>query len=260
MSPSRASTLLSPKCLIADSCGIKRVSTMRYETKGVLSVLKQVIRFVHQVNTKSKGRKRKLWKRAAAKFLYISTSLFIRLMTAVIDHTKDDPGFVDVTALKVSAGDGQVKETIDNLTSFVNENICYRPMDSWLRPSHVLRLGIGDCKNQAALLQAMLRSYGIESELVVGLTNRLSGTPVIHAWVRVEIAGSSLICDPVVSGKAMDVLEYENEVKGLIDITPEYLLKEPLSAAFGVGEISYPVMAFDKNGQSHSTSGAVDAR
>ena len=113
-----------------------------------------------------------------------------------------------------------------------------------MHPSHVLKLGIGDCKNQASLLQTMLERCGITSELVIGVLNQRDGKPVVHAWVRVVHDGLNLVCDPAMLGKIMDTGEYES-VMGLIDITPEYLLKEPVSAAYGVGKISYPAITAD---------------
>ncbi|HZD60938.1 MAG TPA: transglutaminase domain-containing protein [Anaerolineae bacterium] len=202
-------------------------------------MLSYVIKLACRLNNMSSGRKSKLWKRVAARTIHISTSLFIESSIRIIGRTKVDPSYVDSGVSKASIDGKSTKDMADSLTAYVNQNIEYWRMNRWLHPSHILRLGIGDCKNQAALLQAMFERCGVESELTVGVTNRFADEPGIHAWVCVEVGDSSLICDPVVSNKAMDNAEYEHAVRGLVDITPEYLLKEPASAIYGVGKLSY---------------------
>ena len=166
------------------------------------------------------------------------TAFFINLTVNIVSSSDPRPELVESVALKFGGKNSNPMITVENLAAYVYENIRYYPLDRWLEPSHVLKLGIGDCKNQASLLQSMLERYGIASELAVGAANRQNNKEGVHTWVRVEIDGESFICDPTVSGRPMSASEYKGIAMGLINITPEYLLKDPESACHGVGKLS----------------------
>jgi hypothetical protein len=79
-----------------------------------------------------------------------------------------------------------------NAYYWVSENIKYMyddqrwGMEYWQLPSTTLKLGTGDCEDQAALLTSLLRALKLPREnvrLVIGPTGR--GTN--HAWVEIKI-------------------------------------------------------------------------
>lgn len=204
-----------------------------------IRMLRCLIKSACRFNNRSRGYKRRLWKSLAAKVVYGTTTLFIKSAIHVAGRSRGDLGFVNIATSQALINDRHARKAVDDLTAYINRNVEYWPMSTWLHPSQVLRLGIGDCKNQSSLLQVMLERCGIESELIVGVTNRFADEPDVHAWVHVKLGNLSLICDPVISDRAMSTSEYEGAVDGYIDITPEYLLKEPMAASCGVGKISY---------------------
>lgn len=202
-------------------------------------MLRSVLKLTCWLNSRSSGRKSNTWKNCLARLIRRTTSLVIKLAFWTTGLVRSNFSLLDETTLRVSGSCTDTRGKIDELLMYVHKNIAYCSSDRWIHPSHILMLGIGDCKNQASLLQAMFERCEITSELVIGLTNRRGSGSRIHAWVRVEVEDSIFICDPVVSGKPMGTPEYENIVRGFIDITPEYLLKEPGSAFFGVGKLSH---------------------
>jgi len=214
-------------------------------------MLRHTIKAACRLNSRCSGLKRSLWKRLAARTIHKLTFLFIEPAIRIVGHTRKDSAAMDKIASGIAGSGMSQREFIGKLTAYVNKDIEYWPMNRWLHPSHVLRLGIGDCKNQAALLQAIFERCGIESELTVGVTNRLANESDVHAWVRVWVDDSIFICDPVTSAKPVGASEYERMVRGLIDITPEYLLKEPVSALYGVGKLSCLENFADGVKQSH---------
>jgi len=202
-------------------------------------VLKNTFRLICQLNSRCAGRKSNTFKQIIAYLLAGITSYFIRAAIRTSSLTRPKPRVIDDLATSIQGKYEDLRGQVEAIAAHVYENIGYYSPSIWTHPSHIIRLGVGDCKNQASLLQALFERCGIASELIVGVTNRLDGMSDVHAWVRVEIDGVSLICDSTISGKAMDVAEYENAVSGLVDITPEYLLKEPISVTYGVGKLSY---------------------
>jgi transglutaminase-like putative cysteine protease len=128
-------------------------------------------------------------------------------------------------------------ELIQKLCQIVRNEIHFFPLkDVWLLPIDVLRYGIGDCKNKAVLLVALLREYGFDTRVVVGSINRCHGTVSFHAWVKVKYEGQFLICDVVTSAHAQSEESYQRTVAGYSDLTREYILAK---AAFLGGALRY---------------------
>jgi hypothetical protein len=112
-----------------------------------------------------------------------------------------------------------------NAYYWVSENIRYMQdeqrwgaRDYWQLPSTTIRLGTGDCEDQAILLTSLLRALKLPREnvrLVIGPTER--GT--YHAWVEIEI--------PL-------------PIYGLETVTTHALeLLENKKVAISIGEVSY---------------------
>lgn len=202
-------------------------------------MLRTILKLICRLNSRSRGRKNSVWKNCFACLIRKITSPVIKLTFYVAGLLPPNPSLLDEITLRITGGYMDAMDKIHELAMYVHRNITYCSSGRWIHPSHVISLGIGDCKNQASLLQAMFERCEIESELVIGLTDRQGAASPVHAWVRVKLESSVFVCDPVVSGKPMNTSEYEFEVRGLIDITPEYLLKDPESAFYGVGKLSH---------------------
>lgn len=107
------------------------------------------------------------------------------------------------------------------LCRYVFERIAYARSVVWIRPHDVLRLGYGDCKCQANLLHALLRSIDRDARVVVGIT----GHRRVHAWVEVKIDKSIMVCDPTLSPRPLIPEEYAAQVGGAMDVSREYAMK-----------------------------------
>jgi hypothetical protein len=134
-----------------------------------------------------------------------------------------------------TAGAPSVRRKADELCRYVYENIAYARSVTWLDPLDVLRLGYGDCKCQARLLQELLAAAGLEGRVVVGITGRRGGISRIHAWVEASIDGQALIYDPTLIAEALTPESYDQRTGGILDVTPEYAIKR-MDARTGMRE------------------------
>lgn len=125
-----------------------------------------------------------------------------------------------------TAGAPSAVRKADELCHYVYENIAYARSVTWLDPPDVLRLGYGDCKCQARLLQELLTAAGIEGRVVVGIIGRRAGVSRVHAWVETVIDGKALVYDPTIAPEAFTPEEYDHRTGGLLDVTPEYAIKQ----------------------------------
>lgn len=117
------------------------------------------------------------------------------------------------------------QQKADELCRYVFESIAYARSVTWLDPPDVVRLGYGDCKCHARLLQDLLAAAGIEGRVVVGITGRRASISKIHAWVEAHIDGRTMVCDATLCPNALDPAEYDRRTGGILDVTPEYAMK-----------------------------------
>lgn len=118
-------------------------------------------------------------------------------------------------------------EVVEKLCRYVFENISYARSARWLGPADTLRLGYGDCKCHAVLLNQLLSAVGIETRLVVGATGYRKGFSRAHAWVECDQDGETLVCDASLYPEPIVREEYIRLVGGALDVTREYALKRP---------------------------------
>ncbi len=124
-----------------------------------------------------------------------------------------------------TAGARSASRKADELCRYVYENIAYARSVTWLDPPDVLRLGYGDCKCQARLLQELLAAVGLEGRVVVGITGRRAGVSRVHAWVEIRIDAQAAIYDPTMCPEALTPEAYDQRTGGILDVTPEYAMK-----------------------------------
>jgi len=113
---------------------------------------------------------------------------------------------------------------LHRLTSLVYNSIAYARSTVWLNAEDVIRLGYGDCKCQAGLLNQLFQLAGIEARTVVGMIGQRFGRPTIHAWVETVVEGQHLVCDPTRFDIPVTREEYSRLCGGMLDVTEEYLM------------------------------------
>lgn len=85
-----------------------------------------------------------------------------------------------------------------NDIDYVRDNVSYSVDDYWQLPRETLRLGYGDCEDQAILLCSYLRANGVSSNdvfVVVGTSNNQG-----HAWVFVNRIDGWKFVEPTAQG------------------------------------------------------------
>jgi len=83
--------------------------------------------------------------------------------------------------------------------------------DHWQLPSTTIRLGTGDCEDQAMLLTSLLRAVGLPRDhvhMVFGWLDWLLGGHLgYHGWVEVKMPGEAAQAMRAVAAQALDLLE-----------------------------------------------------
>lgn len=191
-----------------------------------------VLRILVRLHWRCAGPKRSSWKRVMAAILDPVVCLGIRSITRVILSIGIFvPGRVEALAKDLVTDVHDPKERVKRLCGYVYGEIEYMSMDRWLHPEHVLYLGVGDCKNQAVLLEKMLEEVGLASRIVVGIIKKETNNPVLHAWIDISGPEENIILDSTLSCEPLTDKEYRRLVQGYIDVTPEYNRKRQFMTA-----------------------------
>ena len=102
-----------------------------------------------------------------------------------------------LSVLVLAGGVSCVGATVDSRMNTVRK-IRYAPDeggDYWQTPEETIRLGQGDCEDQAFYLHRLLAGEGIASRVVFGLRVVTDGETG-HAWVECEMHGRTYVLDP----------------------------------------------------------------
>jgi len=184
----------------------------------------RILKLLAELNKRCARHRSVLWKDIIARIGERGSLLLIDLITRPgMQHvSKNDERLIKKLVLPLVKDAPDELAAINRLCVFVNREIIYFCSDRWMSPCEVLRFGIGDCKNQATLLESLLACIGVKSNIIVGVVNRNCPMPRIHAWVRVSSHGRDYIADPTVSGSLFTKQEYKQRMSGFVDVTPEY--------------------------------------
>lgn len=182
------------------------------------------IKLLARINKRCATQKRNTLKNAVARVVYFISSVLINVIITIIDQitARSNIRRINAVATVLTQNSNSQISKANELCRFVNAEVLYFPFKRWLSPETVLWCGIGDCKNQAQLLRELMASIGIESEISVGVIDKVSKFPRIHAWLNFTIEGKSMVADPTISGDLMSIEEYKNKINGFIDVTDEY--------------------------------------
>jgi transglutaminase-like putative cysteine protease len=148
-------------------------------------------------------------------------------------------------ALKVTQGANSDRERVAHIREWVNRNIRYLSVhigvDGWIPhpATHVLKTRYGDCKDQTAFMQAMLRAVGIDSTpalINTGSSYYLPRLPQAGAFdhVIVYIPSLDLYVDPTDRHAALGSL-------------PETLYGKPALLAATGTVVRLPVVSADRD-------------
>lgn len=128
--------------------------------------------------------------------------------------------------------------------------------DTWLTPSLVSRVHVGNCANKAFLLTSFLRNELSPDQVHCVLGNLYNGHMAGHAWVEVRIDGKGYIVEstrgdvPLIESEAAERYEpvhYFNDQ--IVLAVPDRTIMQPFSACYSDWLRDYIDMNFVNGGR-----------